>query len=291
MRVNLAMPLRGWCRPNVFEWEENMKRLLAMVVMALGLSGCAGCSNPETGAGWEGYVKKGALFGQARFYGTQTGPMSTGIGWMLEVDNIDMQWRTINEEFDVMSADNLSLKFHAHVVMRPKSGSVKLLVELYGGGWWYDRVIQQPFRNAVYEAVSGLNALEAKARREEMSKVVHEKLAAYVANMPFEIQSVVIGVINLPGLVAQAQEQKITKETQLEQKRFEIDIAKQDAQVRIEEAKGIAESQKIINTTLTPLYLQHEAIKAQFEMSRSQNHTTVYIPSGSNGIPLIKGIE
>jgi len=55
--------------------------------------------------------------------------------------------------------------------------------------------------------------------------------------------------------------------------------------VRVEEAKGIAEAQKIINTTLTPNYLQHEAIKAQEKMASSPNHTTVYIPSGTGGIP------
>ena len=41
---------------------------------------------------------------------------------------------------------------------------------------------------------------------------------------------------------------------------------------------------------LTGLYgsLQHEAIQAQLAMSQSPNHTTVYIPSGENGIPIIK---
>ena len=68
------------------------------------------------------------------------------------------------------------------------------------------------------------------------------------------------------------------------------DIAKREAQVRVEEAKGIAEAQRIINITLTPYYLQLEAINAQKKMASSPNHTTVYIPSGTNGIPLIKSI-
>ena len=60
-----------------------------------------------------------------------------------------------------------------------------------------------------------------------------------------------------------------------------------DAEIRIEEAKGIAEAQRIINATLTPNYLQHEAIGAQLEMASSPNHTTVYIPVGNNGLPLV----
>lgn len=57
------------------------------------------------------------------------------------------------------------------------------------------------------------------------------------------------------------------------------------------EQKVIAATQKIINSTLTSQYLQHEAIKAQMDMANSPNHSTVYIPSGANGIPLIKMLE
>ncbi len=70
-----------------------------------------------------------------------------------------------------------------------------------------------------------------------------------------------------------------------------VKVEQQKAQIKVEEAKGIAEAQKIINTTLTDRYLQHEAIQAQMEMANSPNHTQIYIPVGTNGIPLIKTIE
>ena len=52
----------------------------------------------------------------------------------------------------------------------------------------------------------------------------------------------------------------------------------------------ISKAQEIINKTLTPEYLQHEAIQAQMKMANSPNHTTVYIPSGDNGIPVVRTI-
>ena len=73
----------------------------------------------------------------------------------------------------------------------------------------------------------------------------------------------------------------------LAEKETQREIAKKDAEIRVEEAKGIAEAQKIINTTLTSNYLQHEAIQAQSKMADSPNHTTVYIPVGTNGMPLV----
>lgn len=70
-----------------------------------------------------------------------------------------------------------------------------------------------------------------------------------------------------------------------------VEVEKQKAQIKIVEAGGIAEAQKIINATLTDKYLQHEAIQAQMSMANSPNHTTIYIPSGQNGIPLVNTVE
>jgi type II secretory pathway pseudopilin PulG len=66
-----------------------------------------------------------------------------------------------------------------------------------------------------------------------------------------------------------------------------VEVEKQKAAIRITEAQGIARAQEIINATLTDKYLQHEAIQAQEKMADSPNHTTIYIPSGENGIPLV----
>ena len=77
----------------------------------------------------------------------------------------------------------------------------------------------------------------------------------------------------------------------LEEKETQKAIAIKDAEIKIEEAKGIAEAQRIINSTLTENYLQHEAIQTQLVMANSPNHSTVYIPSGANGIPLVKLVE
>lgn len=70
-----------------------------------------------------------------------------------------------------------------------------------------------------------------------------------------------------------------------------VNVEQQKAKIKIVEAEGIAAAQKIINETLTDKYLQHEAIGAQIKMAGSPNHTQIYIPSGPNGIPLVKTIE
>lgn len=60
------------------------------------------------------------------------------------------------------------------------------------------------------------------------------------------------------------------------------------AEQRAIEAHGIKNAQDIISKTLTPLYIQHEAIQAQKAIATSgQNNTMIYVPSSTNGTPLI----
>ena len=80
-------------------------------------------------------------------------------------------------------------------------------------------------------------------------------------------------------------------ELQIQQTEQLVQVERQKAQIRIVDAEGIAKSQQIINATLTDRYLQHEAIQAQLQMANSPNHTTIYIPSGNNGIPLVKTVD
>jgi hypothetical protein len=59
------------------------------------------------------------------------------------------------------------------------------------------------------------------------------------------------------------------------------------AEQRVIEAEGIRKSQDLISKTLTPLYVQHEAIKAL----REGNQDKVYIPVGEQGVPLVANVN
>jgi hypothetical protein len=91
--------------------------------------------------------------------------------------------------------------------------------------------------------------------------------------------------------LADERNQITINEIRIAQQEQLIKVEQQKADIRVAEARGIAESQKIINATLTDKYLQHEAIDAQKHLADSPNHTTIYIPSGQNGIPLVKTVD
>lgn len=68
-----------------------------------------------------------------------------------------------------------------------------------------------------------------------------------------------------------------------------VKIAQQDAEIRKTNAIGIKAAQDEIAKTLTPLYVQFEMTEALKEIATSgKNNTVIYIPTGENGIPIVK---
>ena len=94
-----------------------------------------GSSNPFTPAGYVGYLTKGAVVGQSRFYGMQRGPTSPGRTWLLRVTNVSVTPYTYTEDFvgddAVLSRDNLKIGFRLHTVWRVDDSKIPLFMERY----------------------------------------------------------------------------------------------------------------------------------------------------------------
>jgi regulator of protease activity HflC (stomatin/prohibitin superfamily) len=273
--------------------EEIMRRIIHIIISAAFLMaatlGTGGCTNPHAPAGHEGYVfEDPRVFGQGGFRGAVQGPGNYGISaWRNRVVNIDVRPTTYTEEFSILVKDDLNVAFRVHVVMKVEQGQVQSVVEDFGSDHWYLRFIKEPFRTIVRQSVQEYASRELKAQRDTIAASIETELSAYLEATPFEVVRLAVGNIDYPPVVSQAVEKKLAAKQLLEEKETQREIAQRDAEIRVEEAKGIAEAQKIINTTLTPNYLQHEAIQAQRAMANAPNHTTVYIPVGTNGLPLV----
>jgi regulator of protease activity HflC (stomatin/prohibitin superfamily) len=249
----------------------------------------AGCTNPETPAGYEGFVyERPRMLGKGGFRGSVSGPGNYGMSpFRNEVINIDLRPKTYTEQFEILAKDDLNIAFRFHAIISVTPGRIEDVVTVFGGEHWYPRFVREPFRTFVRASVQQYDSREVKANRTVVAEQVRTELEEHLKDTPFELVSLVVGNIDYPESVAAAVEAKLAAQQLLEEKQTQKQIAQRDAEIRIEEAKGIAEAQKIINATLTPNYLQHEAIQAQRKMADSPNHTTVYIPVGQNGIPLV----
>ncbi|QTA80809.1 SPFH domain-containing protein [Desulfonema limicola] len=270
-----------------------MKKNFLLIIIGCFLIISSGCTNPSTPAGHEGYVKENPrVWGKGGFRGAMKGPANYGVSlWRNEVENVDMRPQTYPESFKILTKDELNVSFRFQTIIKVKPGTIKTVVEEFAGKDFYQRYIKEPLRSMVRKNVQNLESREVKEKRKEISEAVLKEIKEYLKETPFIVISGVVGNIDYPDVVTKAVEKKLAAKQLLDEKATQKEIAKKDAEIRIEEARGIAEAQKIINSTLTKNYLQHEAINAQLKMASSPNHTTVYIPSGANGIPIVETIK
>lgn len=87
---------------------------------------------------------------------------------------------------------------------------------------------------------------------------------------------------------ADANNQVSVYNIEIRQQEQRVQIAKQQAEIRRQNAIGIREAQDQIAKTLTPLYVQFEMTEALKAIAESgSNNSVVYIPAGAAGIPLV----
>jgi regulator of protease activity HflC (stomatin/prohibitin superfamily) len=270
----------------------------------------SGSNNPYTPAGYVGYLTKGAVLGQARYYGIQRGPISSGRTWMLEVTNISITPYAYTEDFigddAVLSRDNLKIAFRVHTVWRIDENRVPLFMERFSTTASratlekdpdaivkvaYAHFVREPLRTFARDEVQRRNGLEVKDAIIPIGDAVLGRIRQYAVDSPFAIGSVVVGNVQYPTEVSDAVSRKLAATQELQRKDTEIEIERKERTKREVQAQGIANAMQIIRGQLSSMYIQHEAIEAQKQMVNSQNHTVVYIPVGPMGVPLTGTFE
>jgi regulator of protease activity HflC (stomatin/prohibitin superfamily) len=277
----------------------------ALSALAVAVVWLLGSSNPFTPAGYVGYLTKGAVFGQSRFYGIQRGPTSSGRTWLLETTNISITPYTYSEDFThddaVLSRDNLKIAFRVHTVWRIDDQRVPMFMDRFSTTVGHDALmkdpdaivklaygnfIREPLKTFARDEVQRRNGLEIKDVLIPIGDAVLQRIRTYAAGSPFMITSVVVGNVQYPEEVASAVSRKLAATQELQRKDTEIEIERKERTKREVQAQGIANAMQIIRGQLSGMYIQHEAIEAQKLMVNSPNHVVVYIPSGAMGVPL-----
>lgn len=270
--------------------QALIKRFL-LLNLGLALAGSSsGCTNPEVPQGHEGYVYHVPLmFGTMEYRETLRGPASTGVSWRLYVDSVDMRARSYKEDFQLLTHDNLSVTFEVNTRIKLRDGSVKEVVEEWGGEKWYEWNVEQPLRTIVREQVTRFSATDIQLETPKVRTLIAEKLAAKFKGTPISVESVDIGQIQFPKEVADAISRKIAKKQELERQEFVLAKTIKEAAIRVLEALKVAEQQRIISSTLDPLYVQQKAVQVYRALAHSQNRVIMMLPNSpdATGMPQV----
>ncbi len=199
----------------------------------------------------------------------------------VEIWNVKLQEK--KEQAQVPSSEGLIVGLDTSLLFQVRSEAAPKLRKTVGRD--FEKVLIQPyFRNAVRDVVSGYQVknIYSEQGRKEIARRVEESLTENLEPRGIEIVEVLLRDVQLPTKFKESIEAKLTAEQKAEQKKFELEQAKRDAEIEIARAEGAAQAQEIVNTTLTQSYLQYLWIK-----TLAENPNVIYVATEAN-LPLFK---
>ncbi|HLU67554.1 MAG TPA: SPFH domain-containing protein, partial [Kofleriaceae bacterium] len=148
-------------------------------LIAIAAAGAAACTNPDVPQGHEGYIHHIPLvFGQMEYRESLRGPATTGVSWRLYTINVDMRARSYKEDFELLTRDNLSVAFEVNARIKLRDGSVKEIVEQWGGPKWYEWNVKEQLRSIVREQVTMFSATAIQVETPKVRQMIEDKLRA-----------------------------------------------------------------------------------------------------------------
>lgn len=196
---------------------------------------------------------------------------------------------TIKEVASVPSSEGLAVDLEASIIYRIDGNKASYIYREIEN---IDQIIKTNFRSTLRDVSASFQAKALYTEsREEVSIAIRDKLKDSLVNSGVLIEDVKLRNVRLPNKVANAIEAKLQAEQEAQQMEFVLQREELEAERKVVEAEGIAQSQDIIQQKLTPLYIQYLAIQAYKELANSPNTTYIMMPTSPEGagMPVILG--
>ena len=271
-----------------------MRRLSALSALLVPVF-CLACSAAAPDAGHEAvWVMKPWVFGHG---GVSPQPVKTGREYgalSSQAVDVDMLPQRVDREFDdMMTSSGVPVAFHVVVTFRVTDSVV--LVSRFGAdrngpawGFW-SRIIDQPMRTAVRDAVKKREMQEMAISQTAADEVGHEvKTAALeivrVSGVPIQVTDLNVGRVNPPDAIknqriatAEQEQRAITEQQRklAEDQRKAAEMSRAAADNAYREAMQLSPEQ----------YLRLETIKMQQEVCGPNGKGTCTFIIGGSPVP------
>ena len=215
-------------------------------------------------------------------------PLNPGIHLVnpfAEVEKFSTRLRDIKETVEATSQEGLA--FSVDVSLQYKLEPQKAAEVYKSIGSNETEIIISRFRSIIREVTATYPA-EAiySTKRQEVANQLRERLSKQIAPLGFIVEDTLLREIKLPEKLQEAVQEKLAAEQENRKMTFTLEKERQEAERKRIEAKGIADSQKIISQGLTNPILQLKAIEATEKLAASDTTKVVIMGSGQGGLPV-----
>ncbi len=234
-------------------------------------------------------IEDGEVGVQKSFGAIADDPVSQGVTFVIPVArqietwNVKLQER--KEATTVPSSEGMIVKLETSLLFQVRPDTAPQIRKTVG--WDYiDKLVVPYFRSALRDVVSAypVRNIYSEEGRQQIATRIQARLKESLEPRGVTVVDVLLRDIQLPQRFRESIEAKLTAEQRVQQKQFELEQAKKEAEIEVARAKGAAEAQKIINSTLSNSYLHYLWIQ-----TLNENPNVVYVATESN-MPLFKGV-
>ena len=117
---------------------------------------------------------------------------------------------------------------------------------------WDDKIVGTNIRNITRGVIGDVSIGELISNRDKYEKEILTAMNAITQKNGVTIHQVMVRDIGIPTQIQDSVKQKMIAEQNAEKAKFDVEKAKQDAQVEIERQKGVAEANKHLTSSLSP---------------------------------------
>ncbi len=193
------------------------------------------------------------------------------------------------ENMEVLSKNGLTIKVELSYRYMPIGEKIGFLHDEIGPSY-LERIIKPEIRSATREVIGKYLPEELySTKREAIQDEIFQRTMSNVEKKYIVLDAVLIREVELPQTLQDAIERKLKEEQLALEFDFRLDKERKEAERKIIEAKAKAESNRVLNASLSANILRDKGIEATLELAKSPNSKVVIIGSGDEGLPLILG--
>ncbi|MEA5621730.1 prohibitin family protein [Nostoc sp. UHCC 0251] len=203
-----------------------------------------------------------------------------------KVLNFSTRIKDIKENVDATSQEGLSLNLD--VSLQYKLDPQKAATVYKTIGTDETQLVISRFRSTVRAITANYpaNAIYS-TKRQEIAQKIDQQLTQDIPALGFIVEEALLRNIKMPDTLQAAIQNKLKTEQENQQMKFVLDKERQEAQRKLIEARGIADSQKILSGGLSNQVLQLRAIEATEKLAQSNNSKLVIIGSEKSAAPIM----
>ncbi len=201
----------------------------------------------------------------------------------------DVREQQIEESMEVLSSNGLNIQLDVTVRVNPKYLKIGDLHEKFGKDYM-NSLVRPEMRSSVRKVIGRYSPEELySTKREEVQTNIQKDLEATLDNNFIDLRATLIRNIALPDKVKTAIEEKIQAEQSALKYEYILQQERKEAERRIIEAEAKAESNRILNASLSPNILKDKGIEATLQLANSPNTKVIVVGGDGGGLPLILG--